>query len=425
MKRRSGIRAALTLALAVSAAAGAGSAQAALVQELSPEWMWASSTLPDEYGYNYDVSNVWDYDPATAWVENASGDGIGEYVEFGFPEGTIITGGTVLPGYFSSQDIFDKNSAPSRLRIASGGRYAEVDCSSFASSYSTTAGYEFRLDTEIVSDGSVQVSIQSVRSGWKYTDTCISELRLRGYYPGGGELAGDQGSGSFGSLTGDQGSGGFGSLTGDQQSGGFGSLAGDQQSGGFGSLTGDQQSGGFGSLTENEEAFYRSLGYWVYERNLASWSEPETMDVTADDLTPELKAFLMYAYQYNHDDPRITNDGEVNRVASRDMVLIMQELLGSADNNAMQVLKEQYTESIEGDTLVMGATGDFGSAGPILFRDSVVEGTEDGCICIGGLVQMYGDSGYAEVGRFRVWIREETTGEQNLHAFDRVEVRLY
>ena len=161
-------------ALAVMAAAGTASAA---VTTLSPTGMAASSTLY-EAGFSHDVSNVYDYDLSTAWVEGVNGNGIGEFVDLFFPAGTVITGGTIYPGYYKNQDIFEKNSAVSRIQVQSGSQIYEIDTSAGANSYRYDSGVHFTLPEPIFCDGTLRVKILDVRAGWKYTDTCISELRM-------------------------------------------------------------------------------------------------------------------------------------------------------------------------------------------------------------------------------------------------------
>ena len=152
------------------------------VHELYPDEFEGSSVLPaSEYG-DYWVRNVGDYNLSTAWVEGVSGNGYGEYIELYIPEGTTVIGASIFPGYLKSEDLFWKNAAPSLLVFSSGGTSTQVDVSSAASSYHTAAsGMNVTFQTPLVSDGIIRITVQDIRGGNTYTDTCISELHLVGY----------------------------------------------------------------------------------------------------------------------------------------------------------------------------------------------------------------------------------------------------
>lgn len=147
---------------------------------IRPSNIWASSTLYDGIG-DYSAWNTQDNDLNTAWVEGAAGNGIGEYLAFSVPSGTSVSGIMVSPGYLKSEDIFYKNSAPTKLRVYSGNQSATVDCSDMANTYYTNSDANwgsFYFDTPITSYGTVYVEIMEVREGRKYNDTCINELQL-------------------------------------------------------------------------------------------------------------------------------------------------------------------------------------------------------------------------------------------------------
>lgn len=58
----------------------------------------ASSTLPDEYSYDYNPINVM-YDDDTCWCENSSGVGIGEWIKLNLPETQLVSGLKIKNGY--------------------------------------------------------------------------------------------------------------------------------------------------------------------------------------------------------------------------------------------------------------------------------------------------------------------------------------
>ena len=156
---------------------------------LVPDKIMASSELA-AYPMQSDPSKWFTYYPThiddrnldTAWNEGADGNGVGEYVELYYPEGTEITGGLFFPGYYKNEEIFFQNNAITRVEISSGNQKIEMDTSRFANSY--TEDYsekEFTLDEPLICDGKVRVTILDVREGTTYNDACISELQFRGY----------------------------------------------------------------------------------------------------------------------------------------------------------------------------------------------------------------------------------------------------
>lgn len=165
--------AAALLALALTAAF----APAALAAW--PTGMWATSTLPvSDYGTYY-AENICDGNLSTAWVEGVAGPGIGEYVELYYPAGTVVYGGTVFPGYWKTESLFYENNVPTRLRVESGGQQRWLDLTPVQNGYyEGYPGFTFSFTEPLVSDGTVRVVIEEVRSGWNYDDTCISELQF-------------------------------------------------------------------------------------------------------------------------------------------------------------------------------------------------------------------------------------------------------
>ncbi len=200
MRRRRLVSAGLILCAAAMFSAGTMHAEPAsqYMKITDTNNINGSSVLPAGQ-YDYWARNTQDGDLSTAWVEGASGDGVGEYIDLHYPEGTVLTGMKICPGYCKNQDIFDKNSAPSSITITAAGGSGTVDLSSVAGSYSAcAAGVEFQFGSPLkLPDGNVRVTIASVRQGWKYQDTCISELYFKGY---DGNAADTDGSGSSASI---------------------------------------------------------------------------------------------------------------------------------------------------------------------------------------------------------------------------------
>ena len=164
--------------------------------ELVPSSITASSELEPYYSalppyplYTYYGSYIDDGDLDTAWNEGVDGSGAGEYLELAFPAGTKLTGGIIYPGFYSTEELFYQNNAPALLEISSGGTAVTVDMGSSAQTWQAGfTGFDFRLEPEIVSDGTVRVTIREIRKGNTYDDTCISELHFYGF-PAAGSAA--------------------------------------------------------------------------------------------------------------------------------------------------------------------------------------------------------------------------------------------
>ncbi|MBK7096448.1 MAG: hypothetical protein IPH57_15860 [Saprospiraceae bacterium] len=72
----------------------------------------ASSTLEPQGSSNYDMKNLNDYDPMTAWIEGKPGYGIGEYFEIKTPNVN-----TIYNGYQSSPTIWKNNSRVKTFKV--------------------------------------------------------------------------------------------------------------------------------------------------------------------------------------------------------------------------------------------------------------------------------------------------------------------
>ena len=166
--------------LAATVAACVCAAVQAEEEMLWPGGVYSSSELWEE-GYDHNAWNLFDGDLSSSWTEGVSGTGVGEYVEILLPEDVKVTGGIIYPGFLKNEDLFWKNAAPSVIEISAAGGSTTIDCSTFTDSYSDACdGCYFWLGEELEHDGSIYVTIQEVRDGWKYTDTCLSELTLFG-----------------------------------------------------------------------------------------------------------------------------------------------------------------------------------------------------------------------------------------------------
>lgn len=131
----------------------------------------ASSVLEDSQYGDYVASNVIDNNKATAWVEGAEGDGIGEYLTLFADVNAPVNGIKILNGYNKDADIYAKNNRVEFVRITlSTGDIYETRLEDSYNTY-TTVDFDGPKNIE-----GMRIEILSVYPGNKYQDTCISEI---------------------------------------------------------------------------------------------------------------------------------------------------------------------------------------------------------------------------------------------------------
>ena len=140
----------------------------------------ATSELTDQYGA-YRVSNCFDRNTNTTWAEAASGDGIGSMISGGWSVQSgswQLTGVVIWAGYHKSSDVFYKNNRPHMvtLEVESDGAFQSFDVSLMDSQSCQYILFDRPLS--LSSDARIWLTINSVYSGNKYTDTCISDMDL-------------------------------------------------------------------------------------------------------------------------------------------------------------------------------------------------------------------------------------------------------
>jgi hypothetical protein len=130
----------------------------------------ASSVLPPQVGNSYDVRNLFNRNSATAWVEGVPGQGIGQWVVVEFDGLRLVKSIQINNGYQKSQDIYSKNSRVRRIRLV------------FSQGETSTHRLEDQLGAQTITLDRpikaywVQLVIEDVYPGYKYTDTAISKL---------------------------------------------------------------------------------------------------------------------------------------------------------------------------------------------------------------------------------------------------------
>ena len=143
--------------------------------EAEPFDMSAVSTVSatsqlSENGLVYPPEQVCDGDLSKAWVEGATGQGIGESIIFNLDGEYLVKGLNIYNGYQKSRDLFYKNSRPQKIRIDfSDGSHETIELKD-------KMGLQRCLFQEPAVTNRMTVTIENVYAGEKYSDTAISEM---------------------------------------------------------------------------------------------------------------------------------------------------------------------------------------------------------------------------------------------------------
>ena len=130
-----------------------------------------SSVLEGQGSSSYEPENTLDRDHRTAWVEGASGDGIGEAFALAFDEPTTIQRWGMRNGYAKSDKTFTRNGRVRKMQIAfsnGGGTVFTIDDTP-----------DWQETTALAKYGPVDwvvFGITEVFPGTRYEDTAITEL---------------------------------------------------------------------------------------------------------------------------------------------------------------------------------------------------------------------------------------------------------
>lgn len=343
---------------------GSMTTQASGEDMIWPNGVYSSSELWEE-GYDHNAWNLFDGDLSSSWTEGVSGTGVGEYVEILLPEDVKVTGGIIYPGFLKNEDLFWKNAAPSVIEISAAGGSTTIDCAAFANSYSEACGgCYFWLGEELEHDGSIYVTVRGVRDGWKYTDTCFSELTL------------------FGTGMPDEGM----------------------------------------IDPEMKKSSLVSFAYWLYE-----WQQGmdglQEAEIVLGDLTSAAKGMGVYWLQYHGMDFRVEPLGEYNAVTEDDLWDIWCELYGSVEPEDMDVFREKFVQYMEGDTVYMYGTGDFGAVGEYFFKEAdVIEETEESIFLSGDVMEWDGAGDYMSTHRYEIWYSVEKEGLLGRYQFEEMKI---
>ncbi len=131
----------------------------------------ASSYLVEPaYNISHLPENIIDGNIGTGWVEDAAGNGEGEYLTVYFDSMQTISGFNIYNGYQDREDLYYKNARPSILRLTfSDGTSEEYRIEDTMGEQ--TIAFDHKVNTD-----SVTFTIVSTYSGNKFTDTVISEI---------------------------------------------------------------------------------------------------------------------------------------------------------------------------------------------------------------------------------------------------------
>lgn len=138
-------------------------------QDLKPQR--ASSTLANQGKYNYNIKNVSDANPMTAWVEGKSDYGIGEYFEI---KATGVN--TIYNGHQASPKSWIENSRVKKFKV-----YKNNIAICFLELTDEMGGQSFELpdhNRHSSKESIYRFEIVDIYKGTKWQDVAISEILL-------------------------------------------------------------------------------------------------------------------------------------------------------------------------------------------------------------------------------------------------------
>ena len=143
-----------------------------------------SSELPPANGKYYGGFNLIDGQYETAWVEGVDGVGIGESITLHLDKEQQVYGIQLFNGYLADGDLHEKNGKVTEVRVDfGGGNIVERQTFGFggadmSGSYLVSNNLnKIELDEPVVTD-TITITITDAEPGYKYDDTCISEIKV-------------------------------------------------------------------------------------------------------------------------------------------------------------------------------------------------------------------------------------------------------
>ncbi len=120
----------------------------------------------------FDPRNAFDGSLQTAWSEGKTdGPGIGESISVNLPQYMRITSVSIVNGSTRSEESYKNNARVAKLKISTNdGKEAIIDLEDGVMDYQTR-------DVDLTGN-SVKFEISDVYKGDKFSDTCISEIKI-------------------------------------------------------------------------------------------------------------------------------------------------------------------------------------------------------------------------------------------------------
>lgn len=144
--------------------------------KLRIEMVDASSSLPPINNIYYGPNKLIDGDIKSAWVENAKGNGQGEWVSFSFESPVEIHSIDIYNGYqkpaTEKRDPFTRNSSVAAVRITCGSKTSEHKLKNERGAQT--------INLEPVVTETVKIEILEVHENKGDLDCCISEVEFTG-----------------------------------------------------------------------------------------------------------------------------------------------------------------------------------------------------------------------------------------------------
>ena len=146
----------------------------------------ATSSLPPQGNYQYEIDNIFDLNYKTAWVEGVPGYGIGEKITYHFPgDHPRVTEIIVVNGYVVSEEAWFNNSRVKTLNVYYNDElFATLHLKDTKNDqvfrFDPIGSRNFVQDVENATDWTLTFEIMNVYEGDLYDDTAISELYFDG-----------------------------------------------------------------------------------------------------------------------------------------------------------------------------------------------------------------------------------------------------
>jgi uncharacterized caspase-like protein len=138
---------------------------------LNSEGYCATSVLAPQGATIYTTANLRSSGPGNAWCEGAKGDGIGETIVFRMDRPMSFDVVAIENGYTKSPILYGKNSRPDLVELKTS------DGMTWRTHLEDVMRMQFLALPTPVKASWISLTILSVYSGSKYSDTCISYFR--------------------------------------------------------------------------------------------------------------------------------------------------------------------------------------------------------------------------------------------------------